>query len=168
MKTISKKLKIKKQTPLQFIDKQKQWGSFKELILPELTNKKSTIKLKEYILPEWMSDTEIQKETNSTPINVEYFASILQNFLLKADKSRFYVFHIQLKDKIVAFNVYWSGGEWFLVAYEFDIDGWWSRGDVFLFPATSNLDTKTLDTSDHLKFKNLVSDLELLVKKYSK
>ena len=153
-----------KLTPLQFINKQYLWSSFKERILPELTDEKIKGILSEYILPRKMSDAEIKEETKSIPIDVKYFASILQRFLEEADKNKVYIFHIQTSKEVVAFGVGWDDGGWGFRAYDFDDDGDWNAGGVFVSFATSK--TKTLDTSDSLKLRKLVAEIKEVIKKY--
>ena len=46
--------------PIKFINQQYLWDEFKEKVLPELTDKKSTLKLEEHKLGKPMTNTEIQ------------------------------------------------------------------------------------------------------------
>ena len=111
--------------PLQFIHSQYRWSNFREKVEPYLTDEKCDKKLKTYVLPRSMSDSEIQKETNSLPIPVSIIASVMQNFLKDADKSGYYIFHTQIRNESVAFDVCWGGGEWRFDAYEFVDGGGW-------------------------------------------
>lgn len=133
--------------PKQFIKKQYLTSSFKERVLPELTDDKSEIKLQECTLKERMNDTQLKEITKSTPINVKYFASIIQDFVKTADKSMYFILHIKTSKEVVAVPVGWSGDEWDFGADGFDYD-WWPGDLVFLFPATDSLDSLTLCKKD--------------------
>lgn len=131
--------------PTEFIKSCDVWDYFKTEVLPYITDEKSTIEFKEYILPKIMNDSEIQNNTKSTPIDVKYVASFIQQFVLNADKNKYYIIHCQLKDKVVALDLSWDVGEWFLGACDFGIDDWWVEDGVFLYPATP-LETVSNDT----------------------
>ena len=124
--------------PLKFIKKLYLFSYFKEKVLPKLTDEVTDLELKEYVLPKLMNDTEIQKKYNSTPIDVKYFASILQKTL--KDENKFYIFHVKLKNNsVVAVGASWfaDGREWFLRAYGLDCDGLWNDGNCFFSPETA-------------------------------
>lgn len=145
--------------PTQFIKRQHLLLCFKEKVLPYLTDEKSKIKLKEYILPKYMNDTSIKTTTNSTPIDVKYFASILHNHLKTANKNKYYIFHIKTPKKIVAVRVDWFADVWFVYAFDFDYGVLWDEGFVFLFPATDTLDLDTRN-SDPLVLETRIKKLE--------
>lgn len=105
-------------------------------------------KLSEYCLPQNMNDSSIQENTgNPGFMTEEEFFLIMYLLIFQPDiakqvlgyslrKDKWYVFHVMVNGKKVAFNVYWDGGEWRLDAYGFDARGWWIQDDIFLFPAT--------------------------------
>jgi len=134
--------------PKQFIKKQYLTSSFKERVLPELTDDKSEIKLQECTLKERMNDTQLKEITKSTPINVKYFASIIQDFVKTADKSMYFILHIKTSKEVVAVPVSWYDDEWNFYAHDFDFSAWCSGAYVFLFPATDSLDSLTLCKKD--------------------
>jgi len=136
--------------PLKFIKKLYLFSYFKEKVLPKLTDEVTDLELKEYVLPKLMNDTEIQKKYNSTPIDVKYFASILQKTL--KNENKFCIFHVKLKDnRVVAVNAYWRADDrgWSLSASELDYVYRWYDGVCFFSPVTA--DSKTLKPSESLK-----------------
>ena len=153
-----------KTKPKEFINSQYIWSGFKEKILPELTDKKSTLKLEEHELGVPMYDTEITKKYGDISISVDIFASVLQNIL--KDKEKWYLFHVKTSKGVVAVDVRWDGDGWRLRAFGLGCGGPWSGGCSFFAPATRNLDTKSLDTSETLTFKNFLSDIRKVIEKY--
>lgn len=143
-----------KQTPTQFINSQYLWIGFKEKVLPFLTDTKYNGRVHTFVLPRIMSNSELQKETNSIPIPVKYFASAISNFLKTADKSKWYIGHINTGSQVVAFNVDWRDEEWNFRAYDFDDGDDWHGGRLFLSFATADSETLSLDTSDSLTLPN--------------
>ena len=153
-----------KTKPKEFINSQYIWSGFKEKILPELTDKKSTLKLEEHKLGVPMYDTEITKKYGDISISVDIFASVLQNIL--KDKEKWYLFHVKTSKGVVAVSVYWRDDGWDLHARVLDCGDPWLGGRSFFTPATRNLDTKSLDTSETLTFKNFLSDIRKVIEKY--
>jgi hypothetical protein len=105
-------------------------------------------KLCEYVLPENMNDTVIQKNAKSSPMSEDQFLLILYLLLIKPDlgkkilnyvldKNKIYIFHVKLNSgTVVAVDVRWRGGEWYVRADDFDYDFPWGAGRVFLSLAT--------------------------------
>jgi hypothetical protein len=104
--------------------------------------------LKEYFLPKNMNDTAIQNTNSSVPMGEDQFWAMLYLLvvnpklgkkILKYElrKDKVYIFHVKLASgKVVAVDVRWYDDEWYFGARDFDGNGWWSGGYVFLFPAT--------------------------------
>jgi len=145
-----------KQTPSQFINPQSLWPSFKERVIPYITDKEYKGKVSTFTLPKSMSDSALQKENNSTPISVEYFASAIKDFLETADKSKYYIGHIKTEKKAVAFGVYWDDVEWDFYAHDFDRGIDWREGYLFLSFATADSQTLSTDTSDSLTLDSAI------------
>lgn len=73
----------KNMKPTEFIKKQYMWNYIKEKLLPYITDTEYNGSITTYVLPKSMIDSELQKENNSTPIPVEYFADNFTNVYAK-------------------------------------------------------------------------------------
>lgn len=121
------------------------WKSqnYKDLIENQKTDKGKVIKLKKFILPELMTDTEIQQETNAKPIKVNDFIVTIDEFLKTASKDEWHIFHVDNGKGVVAVDVRWRAVEWRLRARGLDFGIPWDDGHCFFSPAT---DTLTLES----------------------
>jgi hypothetical protein len=155
-----RKNKMKKQTPKKFVNSMYLWSGFKEKILPHLTDKESGITLVPYVLPKNMNDSAIVRATKSTPLPVDEFASILQEFCKNADRSKYYIFHVQTPNKVVAVSLYWRDDEWNSYAYRFDDGRDWYEGSIFLSFATA---VETSDASNIDTLNSLTLPKELII-----
>lgn len=105
-------------------------------------------KLSEYCLPSNMNDSSIQTNTgNPDLMELEVFLCVIYLLIFQPElakqvlgyslqKNKWYLFHVMVNGKKVAFNVFWNDDEWDLDACKFDTYDWWNQDCVFLFPAT--------------------------------
>jgi len=103
----------------------------------------------EFVLPESMKDSEIQKAAGSKPMAEQLFWLLLfclivepelgkKHFFYELSKEKYYIFHAQLdSDEVVTVSVDWDGDEWDCDADRFDDVGAWSGGCVFVSLATA-------------------------------
>lgn len=111
-----------------------------------------------------MTDTEMARITGSSPIPAEVAASFIVSFLSTADKAKWYIFHTQTPQGVVAFVVDWDDDEWNFYAGDFGGNAW-DGGYVFVSFATDSVKLKS-GNSEALILKNLVADLKVLIQKY--
>lgn len=133
--------------PQYFGDNFKSWmwtpAQGKTLTVPSSMNSP-----KEYVLPKNMNDTAIQKANGSASVDEDTFWAILYCLIIKPElgkellnyelrKDKVYIIHVRVGDNVIAFYVYWGGGEWNLVARSFGSNDW-SKDIVFLYFATGS------------------------------
>lgn len=101
----------------------------------EITLPKILPTLNEYVLPNRMSDSKIQENTSSKPMSLEeYYLSIYILIILnKADKSKAYIFHVQVKNRVLVLRLSWNGHKWSNSdPWSFDGGDGWVAGGVFV------------------------------------
>ncbi len=78
--------------------------------------------LNESVLSKNIKDSTIQKNTSSKPMSLEeyWLARYILLILAKADKSKVYIFHVQVGDLVLVLNLYWNDDEWDSDGYSFD------------------------------------------------
>lgn len=115
-------------------------------VIPIYTNLR---KLSEYRLPKNMKDSLIQEATDNPDFMSEeeflciMYLSIFQPELAKQvlgftlQKDKWYIFHVIVNGKKVAFFVCWYGGEWRFLTDNFDYRNAWFVGCVFVSFATA-------------------------------
>ena len=90
--------------------------------------------LNEYVLPHNMKDSKIQENTSSKPMSLEEY--FLARYILlisgKADKSKVYIFHVQVGNLVLALLLFWHGDEWNSNDYAFEDGDDWNAGNMFV------------------------------------
>jgi len=101
-------------------------------------------KLSEYFLPKNMNDSSIQSNTgNPGLMELETFFCVMYLLIFQPElgkralrfslqKDKWYIFHVMVNGKKVAFSVRWDVGEWFFSAGGFDHGDDWREGYVFV------------------------------------
>jgi hypothetical protein len=87
-------------------------------------------KLKYYTLLEQMNDTTIQKNSGFKSMSLEEYW-LLRHLLIifgQASKETYHIFHVQVGDNVLVFNLGWQKNEWCSVACDFDLGDGWHRG----------------------------------------
>jgi Mn-dependent DtxR family transcriptional regulator len=87
--------------------------------------------LNEYVLPRNMSDSKIQENTSSKPMSLEeyYLARYILLISGKADKSKVYLFHVQVGNEVLALYLYWYGDSWNSHDWSFGRGDGWGAAD---------------------------------------
>ena len=127
-------------------------SDFKKLVLP-LMSKEEPCELKETKLKRRMWDFEIQKEISDIPISPNQLLYFLNNKI--KDKTKWYLFHVQLNHGVVAVNVYWLGGEWYCNAVSLGYNYRWGS-DYHFFSLATDSKKLNLETSDSLTLKEAI------------
>lgn len=134
-------------TPLYFGDNFKKW--FFEPNKDKMITITSISKLKLYVLPRNMSDGIIQKNLQSTPMDMDTFWTVVYCLIVnpkfckellgeELSRDNRYVMHVQIDNVVYAFNFLWDVREWGLFAAIFndnledDADGW-HKDRVYLY-----------------------------------
>lgn len=106
-------------------------------------------KLVEFTLPKYMNDSAIQSEVKSTSMDEELFLIVLYLLIINPElgkqlldyelkKDKWYLFRVKTADGTLStVHVLWLDVEWTCIAREFDGNGLWSEGNVFLSFATN-------------------------------
>ncbi len=90
--------------------------------------------LERYVLPSNMDDTTIQQNTKSKPMTWAQY-SLAKYILLyggQAVKGEVYIFHVQVGNEVLAFDLDWDDGEWYSSDFSFDDGSDWFAGGLFV------------------------------------